>query len=428
MISRNPAITCGRPLAPEQHRDLTREMIFDCGKWDPQCGDTSVLAEFPLILDSRTWDQLCGWAEDLAGECLAAEEELLERPELHGLLGMPRPIRRALRAVRGFQADGPRFMRFDFHPTPEGWRISEVNSDVPGGFIEAAALARLMSRHFPGSAPAGDPGAQLASAVAARAGKGSDIALVHATAYTDDRQVMVHLARLLEERGCAAHLVAPDHIRWESSRATMAAAWRSGPLDAVIRFYPAEWLPNLPRRSNWQPYFGGSQTPLSNPASALLTQSKRFPLAWDLLHTPLPTWRDLLPETLDPRALRKRGGGEQEWVLKPALGRVGEGVAIESISAGQTIERARRWSRLFPRAWAAQRRFTALPVESGGRQFYPCIGLFVVDGRAAGAYGRLAERPLIDHRARDVAILIAQDDPPLVTIPGVRMHEPARTL
>jgi hypothetical protein len=29
-----------------------------------------------------------------------------------------------------------------------------------------------------------------------------------------------------------------------------------------------------------------------------------------------------------------------------------------------------------------------------------------VDGRVAGAYGRLAERPLIDARARDAAVLI----------------------
>ena len=32
--------------------------------------------------------------------------------------------------------------------------------------------------------------------------------------------------------------------------------------------------------------------------------------------------------------------------------------------------------------------------------------MFVVDGVAAGVYGRVASRPLIDERARDVAVLV----------------------
>jgi hypothetical protein len=37
---------------------------------------------------------------------------------------------------------------------------------------------------------------------------------------------------------------------------------------------------------------------------------------------------------------------------------------------------------------------------------YPCVGVFVVDGRAAGIYGRVARRPLIDARAHDVPVLL----------------------
>ena len=47
-------------------------------------------------------------------------------------------------------------LRFDFHWTTEGWRISEANTDVPGGFNEASGFARLLAPSFPGSEPAGD--------------------------------------------------------------------------------------------------------------------------------------------------------------------------------------------------------------------------------------------------------------------------------
>jgi hypothetical protein len=53
----------------------------------------------------------------------------------------------------------------------------------------------------------------------------------------------------------------------------------------------------------------------------------------------------------------------------------------------------------------AQRRFDAVPLEIDGARSYPCVGVFTIDGRAAGAYGRLAQRPLIDWHAQDVAVM-----------------------
>ena len=37
-----------------------------------------------------------------------------------------------------------RLMRYDFHPTVGGgWAVSEVNSDVPGGFAEASLMPQV---------------------------------------------------------------------------------------------------------------------------------------------------------------------------------------------------------------------------------------------------------------------------------------------
>jgi hypothetical protein len=94
------------------------------------------------------------------------------------------------------------------------------------------------------------------------------------------------------------------------------------------------------------------------------------------------------------------------WVLKPALGRVGDGIGIAGATEEKDWKTIRRDVRRHPGAWAAQRRFTAMPLRADEGDLFPCIGVYTVDGRAAGAYGRAARRPLIDHRAQDVAVLI----------------------
>jgi hypothetical protein len=37
---------------------------------------------------------------------------------------------------------------------------------------------------------------------------------------------------------------------------------------------------------------------------------------------------------------------------------------------------------------------------------HACVGVYTIDGRAAGAYARLAKRPLIDYASVDAAVLV----------------------
>ena len=60
---------------------------------------------------------------------------------------------------------------------------------------------------------------------------------------------------------------------------------------------------------------------------------------------------------------------------------------------------------LHPGQWVAQRKFDAVPMECDAGEMFPCVGVYTVDGRAAGAYGRVAPRPLIDWRAQDTAVM-----------------------
>ena len=395
------------PLESSELARLRRRAIFECCKWDPQVEDTTTIGSFALVLGADDWRELTSLAESLARETLAAEAELATRPELNRMLALPRSVARVL--ARRDCAPTPgiaRLIRFDFHHTPDGWRISEANTDVPGGLNEASGLAELMAPHFPGTVPAGDTAGIYCAAILATLPDAPRIALAHATAYTDDRQVMHYVASRLAERGARTSLVSPAHLRWNDGRARVDAEWARGALDAVVRFFPGEWLPNLPKRCGWSNFFGGGATPVSNPGSALLTQSKRFPLVWDSLRTSLPAWRAMLPETRDPREI---DGDRDGWVLKPALGRVGEDVGIPGVTESTAWKAITRRASWFPRHWIAQRRFAPTPLLVEGETFHPCIGVYTVGDRVAGAYGRLARRPLIDWRATDVAVLVERE-------------------
>ncbi|MFN8371463.1 MAG: glutathionylspermidine synthase family protein [Anaerolineae bacterium] len=393
------------PLTAAQYREMKMQVIFDHLKWDPQVGDVSILADFPLLIGAQEWQQLAAWAEGLAAETLAAEAELCQRPELHKKLGLPRAVGKLWQRPMPVNGQGHvRLMRFDFHYAANGWVISEVNSDVPGGFNEATGYTRLMSGFYPNTTPTGDPTTAIAQAVRAGLPPDALVALVHATAYTDDRQVMQYLGKHLEREGLRTMLVSPSHLRWQNGRTSLAADWAQGAVDFIVRFFPAEWLPNMPKVLGWQNYFVGSRMPCCNPTTALLTQSKRFPLVWDELRTSLPLWRRLLPETRDPRVMPDKPTAG--WVVKPAFGRVGESVAIEGVASTKDMEKTWKEARRHPDDWLMQRRFDIQPVENNGKRWYPCVGVYTVNGRAAGVYGRMGQLPVINATAPDVAVLI----------------------
>jgi glutathionylspermidine synthase len=402
----NSPFTAGAPLQANDWRLIRLRAMFDCCKWDIQSEDHCVLADFPLFLEQDAWQLVAQMAEKLAHEALLAEKELLARPDLHSKLGLPRRIHKLFQSSNGSNPSNgvARVHRFDFHFTSEGWRISEVNSDVPGGFIEASGFAEIIAEHFPGYSPPANPACLYAEAIARATGERGLVGFVHATAHSDDRQVMEYLARGLRSRGMATVMLSPEHLRWESDIARVAGKFAAGEPAVLVRFFPGEWLCELRPDSIWTPWFVGSATPLSNPGSALLVQSKRFPLTWPELRSPLDAWRELLPATKCPSDVRDFSQGD--WVLKPIFGRVGEDVAIAGVTEHRSFDAILRAARKHPDEWVAQRRFETAPLETERGPRYACLGIFTVDGRAAGAYGRVATKPLIDQEAQDAAVLV----------------------
>lgn len=387
---------------------IRRKVALDGCKWDAQVGDRSTLAPFPVVLKRKTWKQLSQWAEQLSAEMKQAEEEISRRPELLGRLGLPAPLRKVLEKDLPPTPSAGRVIRFDFHLTSEGWLISEANSDVPGGFSEGSFFTSIMAEHFTDLEPAGNPAQSWCDALASALGGRSTIALLSASGYMEDHQVNSFLATQLRERGCSAHLAKPEQIHWRDGIAHLEASWHCGPLDGIVRFYQAEWLAQLPQKTGWHHFFHGGTTPVANYGLAAITESKRFPLVWDALESQLPTWRSLLPETRDPR--EANWAGDESWLLKSAMCNTGDTVSIRELMPRDHWFQTRLNVLLSPGKWIAQKRFQSLPVLTPIGPRHVCVGVYTVNGRAAGAYARMSEKPVIDFAAEDVVLLIEKND------------------
>ncbi|HJS98370.1 MAG TPA: glutathionylspermidine synthase family protein [Terriglobales bacterium] len=337
------------------HQIRTRLTLDHC-KWDPQVGDRPALFPQALLLDSHTWDDLADWSEAMAGEISAAETELACRPDLQRTLGVPRSLRWVLkRGLReGFTACAARVMRFDFHLTTEGWQVSEVNSDVPGGFTEASIFTERMALHYRRARIAGSPLTGWTAAMVDVTGGIGTVALLSAPGYMEDQQVTAVLADCLHQRGIATRLIhRANQLEWRSGYARMVADAML--IGAIVRFYQAEWVCRF-RRSAWERFFVGGRTPVSNHGLAVLSESKRLPLIWDHLDTRMDACRALFPEARDPRNAAWQGN--DEWVVKAVFSNTGDHVSTRDRLPREQWQSLGREVKRRPEQWVLQRRFS----------------------------------------------------------------------
>ncbi len=401
-------LRAGRLLTADEHAHVRQEMALRHCKWDQQVGDQCTLAPFPLLMAASEWRRLCHWSRLLTQELLAAEGEICRSPALQNLLGVPRRVRRLIKyGGTATRPESVRVIRFDFHFTTDGWKISEANTDVPGGYSEASALPALMQQFGYAGLPAGDPAGSLVNALLAAARR-PRVVLLAAAGYLEDQQVVSYLAQRLAQRGAEARLCTINQLKFANNGIAIlddAGVW---PADALIRFYQAEWLAGLPRRLRGKNFFRCPDSVLCNPFSAAASESKRFPLALAQLTANVPTWNLLLPESVNCRAANL--GADGSWVLKLAYSNTGDAAAHPDWADARMWRKAVRAARRRPRQWVAQKRFITQTVATPLGPVYPCIGVFTINGVPAGIYGRISSGPLINYAALDVAVLI--DSPP----------------
>lgn len=395
------------PIPKNKYNDYRLDLIFNCYKWDPQFLDNNTIAKHALIITEEEHKELKELTEKLDAETRKAEEFLNNNLKLAKPLALPKKIYKEIKKMKNNQANKHiRLMRYDFHPTVEGkWAVSEVNSDVPGGFAEASLMPQVANdllkeekywyKNF---------GDILANAISKKVANKGTIMLVHCTSYSDDRQVMQFLGDKLKSMGFNIIYSAVDHLQFKNNQAISILDGNEGKVDAIFRFTPLEWLIDIkPKR--WQGYFD-TITPSCNHPIAIFAQTKRFPLVWDSLEKngiKLSTWRKLLPETLEVKNAKNREG----YIYKPACGRVGEKISIKEACKDDEYKQIMADVKKHPKQYLAQKRFNSKPLLSeDGESFHVCLGSYSVDGIHGGYYARISKTPRIDSNAADIPVLI----------------------
>lgn len=398
------------PIPADKYEDYRLTLMFDCYKWDPQFLDNNTVAKYALVLTQEEHEKIKDLTEKLDRETRAAEEFLNQHLEYTKPLALPRKMKKEVELMKEYDPEKHvRLMRYDFHPTvDDGWAVSEVNSDVPGGFAEGSLMPQAAIEAIGGTYSYKNFGDNLTAAIQRKVPAGGRIVLVHCTSYSDDRQVMQFLGDKLQGLGFQVIYAAADHLRFKDKKAICILDGNEGEVAAIIRFSPLEWVSDM-KPKHWEGYFD-TETCSCNHPIAIFAQTKRFPFVWDVLEEnglSMATWRELLPETLTV----KEAKGKEGFIYKPVYGRVGEMIGIKEACEKDEYKQILREVKLTPKNYLAQKQFISQPLEGeNGKQFHVCLGSYSVDGAHAGYYARISKTRRVDSNAADIPVLIERGE------------------
>lgn len=397
-------------IPEEKYEDYRLNAIFDCYKWDPQFLDNNTVAKHVLVLTEEEYKEVANLTENLDKETIAAEEYLNQNLKLAKPLSLPKKIYKELAKMTNYDSKKHiRLMRYDFHPTIDNqWAVSEVNSDVPGGFAESSLLPELAIKTLAKKNMYSiNFGEILAKNIASKTKPNGTIMFVHCTSYSDDRQVMQFIGDKLEKMGFNSLYGAADHIKFAKQEAISILDGHEGKIDFIFRFTPLEWLKDI-KPKTWDGYFD-TITPSCNHPIAIFAQTKRFPLIWNTLEQnglKLTTWRKLLPDTIEVKDLKDKEG----YIYKPACGRVGERISIKESCRDNEYNEIIKDVKKYPKSYLAQKKFISKPLKSSeGEEFHVCLGSYTIEGKHAGFYARISKTPRIDSNAADIPVIIERN-------------------
>ncbi len=398
------------PIPNDMYNEYKLDVMLDCYKWDPQFCDNNTVAKYALVLSEKEHEELKLLTEKLIKETTEAENFLNKNLKYTKALEIPNKFRSDIKSMKNYNPDKHvRLMRFDFHPTLENkWAVSEVNSDVPGGFAEATLMNRKALEYLSNeNYYAISFGNFLADAIKKKVCQGGKIMLVHCTSYSDDRQVMQFLGDKLSGMGYEVIYAAADQLKFENGKAISILNNCEGEVDGIIRFSPLEWVADM-KTKNWHGYFN-TETVSCNHPIAIFAQTKRFPFVWDLLESKgidLSTWRKLLPETLEVNDKKV----DDKFIYKPVYGRVGENISIKEACKDDEYKKILKDVKRHPKKYLAQKKFNSRPLTNEeGEEFHVCIGSYGVENSHAGYYARISRSPRIDSYAADIPVLIEKE-------------------
>lgn len=394
-------------IPESKYYDYRIQAMFDCYKWDPQFCDSNTLSKYALILTKEENEEVIRLTKKLDNETRIAEKYLNQNIRIAKKLALPKKILEQIPKMQNYDdKKNIRLMRYDFHPDiNKRWVVTEVNSDVPGGFAESSLLPELARKTINNSELEFISfGERMVEAINTKLNKKGTIMMVHCTCFSDDRQVMQYMGDRLKKEGYNIIYGAADHVNFRERQAYCILDNNKEKLDLIFRFTPLEWLIQMkPRR--WDGYFNCMTCSCNHPI-AIYAQSKRFPFVWSDLekaNISMETWKSLLPETIEVDEV----GQKQGFIYKPVYGRVGERITIKEACKGDEYIKIINDVKRHPKQYLAQKRFDSLPLKGDdGKTYHVCLGSYTIEGEHAGYYARISEYPRIDSYAADIPVLI----------------------
>ena len=304
-------------IPEDKYYNYRIDAMFECYKWDPQFCDSNTLANYVLVLTKEENTEVIKLTESLDKETRLAEEYLNQHRKIAKKLALPKRILEKIPNMQNYdKSNNIRLMRYDFHKDIDSkWVVSEVNSDVPGGFAESSVLPDLARKtiNMP-ELEYNSFGDNMLNAINNLLNRKGTIMMVHCTCFSDDRQVMQYMGNLLQKEGYDVIYGAADHVNFKEKKAYCILDNNQKYIDLIFRFTPLEWLIQMkPRR--WDGYFDTITKSCNHPIS-IYAQSKRFPFVWDELENAginMKTWKSLLPETFEVKEEKP----QDEYIYKP---------------------------------------------------------------------------------------------------------------
>ncbi|MBV9946508.1 MAG: glutathionylspermidine synthase family protein, partial [Myxococcales bacterium] len=364
-----------RPLPgdPLQHAALLHELAHRYLVWDAHVAGTRRVEVHPLVLPDTLHRSAVLAAESVTAAIGEAAARAQADPAERALYRLPVDAERL--AAASFDAgDTASLVRVDLLLDRElGWVACEVNADCPGGHNEAVGLPRLA--RAAGFGRARDP-TVVVPALARRLAhlaRGEAVAILYATAYAEDLQVCALVARHVEALGVRALLCPPTAPRWDGRRLRV----RGEGVGALYRFFPTEYMAGQANVGGLVAAVRAGAVRTLSSFAQIYAQSK-FAFARAGAHPHLAPTADVADVGRGALVEDRRG-----WVLKRALGRVGEevfvGALVDPEDGALVVDDVLRF-RTRGELWLAQRYVRQRPVPTPWGDRFLTLGAYVLDG------------------------------------------------
>ena len=379
--------------------------------WDAFVGGARRVDPHPLVLSSALHADAVETAEQVVRvlSTRVASRAFTDEGE-RAKYGFHRDVTNLVNASHE-SGDDSMLTRVDLLLGSDGrWHVCEVNADCPGGYNEAMALPRLA--RSAGFSDASNPTRVVEAAVGRMAhlarttGDGTGaVALTYATAYSEDLQVCALFRRLLEDRGVRAVLAPPTAPTLRNGVLSVG----SQPVSVIYRYFPTEYMEGQRNLAAIEQAIRAKQLRTVSSFAQMYTQSKlvmarAWAMANDLADNDARWVTEHIPETFDviglpiDELLANRNG----WVLKRALGRVGDDVFVGPLVTDEVWQYVIKQAQIACASgdrWIAQRFLPQQAVPTPWGPQLVTLGAYVLDGQFSGYYARLTRESHVSHDA-----------------------------